>query len=135
MHAARSRRVAGRVVACVIVLMVTACHGGGASSSSSPGASSAAVDVKRACTALADLERSSDALNGVDVADPDTSVAALTKAVDAYSAALLTFERVGPAELQATAATVRAEVIAHHFGQAIAARTAIDAWESSHCSS
>jgi hypothetical protein len=126
MHA-RSRRVAAGIV----VLVLTACHGGDTKSFT---ASSAGSDgVKAACTALGDLAHSVDALNGVDVSDPSASTAALAKAVDAYSAALATFERVGPANLRARAATVRAEVVAHHFVEAAAERAAIDAWADGHC--
>jgi len=137
MHGARSRRVAGTVVGCVVAVGLAACHGSGAprSVSSGGGSTSSALDVKSACAALVGLEHSSDALKGVDLADPDASSAALAKAVAAYSAALSTFEQVGPADLRATAAALRADVIAHQFGQAAAARTAISDWDESHCAS
>jgi hypothetical protein len=137
MHGARSRRVAGLVAGCIVMLSLTACHGGGSASagSSGGGSGSSALDVKSACAALAGLEHSSDALKGVNIADPDASSAALASAIAAYSAALATFERVGPADLRASAATLRADVVAHHFGQATAARTPISAWAESHCSS
>jgi hypothetical protein len=133
MHGARSRRVAGVVVGCVAMLGLAACHGGAAKSSASSGGTNS-VDVKSACSALRTLEHSGDALNGINVADPDTSTAALTKAVANYSAALLAFEQVGPLELRATTAAMRADVIAHHFGNASAARAAISAWNQTHCS-
>jgi hypothetical protein len=124
---ARSRRVAAGIV----VLVLTSCHSGDARSFTS--SSDGSVGVKAACSALAGLAQSVDALNGVDVSDPIASTAALAKAVDAYSAALATFERVGPANLRARAATVRAEVVAHHFNRAAAERAAIDAWAAGHC--
>jgi hypothetical protein len=136
MHDARSRRVAGVVVGCIVTLTLTACHGGGATTSSSgDGSGTVVVDVKRACGALDGLARSSDALKGVNLADPDASSAALARAVAAYTAALATFEQVGPVDLRATAATMRADVVAHHFGKAAAARTALSAWDETHCAS
>ncbi len=118
-------------------MSLAACHGGGAatSGSSGNGSGSSAVDVKSACAALTGLARSDDALKGVNLADPDASSAALAGAVAAYSAALTTFEQVGPADLRATAASMRADVVAHHFGQAAAQRTAISAWAESNCGS
>jgi hypothetical protein len=136
MHGARSRRVVGLVVGCIITMSLTACHGGGGTGSGAiDGSGTTAVDVKSACAALAGLEHTSDALKGMNLADPDASSAALASAIAAYSAALSTFERVGPADLRATAATLRAEVAAHRFGQATTARTPINAWAQSHCSS
>jgi hypothetical protein len=136
MHGARSRRVAGLVVGCIITMSLTACHGGGGTGSGAiHGSDTTAVDVKTACAALAGLEHSSDALKGVNLADPDASSAALASAVAAYSAALTTFERVGPADLRDDAAALRADVVAHHFGQATASRTPISAWAQSHCTS
>jgi hypothetical protein len=137
MHGARSRRVARLVAGCIVTMTLTACHGGGstASGSSGDGSGTRAVDVKSACAALEGLERSSDALKGVNLADPDASSAALAHAVAAFTAALATFEQVGPTDLRATAATMRAEVVAHHFGQAAVARTALTGWAEAHCAS
>jgi hypothetical protein len=136
MHGARFRRVGGLVVGCIVIVSLTACHGGGAPSSiSSAGNGNGAVDVKSACAALEGLGRASDALKGVNIADPDESTAALNHAIAAYSAALATFAQVGPVNLRATAATVRADVIAPHFGQAAAARTALSDWDDTHCAS
>jgi hypothetical protein len=130
MQRARYRRIAGVVVISLAVSGLAACHGaGGRGATTAPGP----LDVKAACGAFADLGHSVDALNGVDVSDPVASVAALTRAVNAYSAALLTFERVGPTTLRAQAGAVRAAVLAHHFGQAAAARVAIDTWAAGHC--
>ncbi|HEY5012411.1 MAG TPA: hypothetical protein VIK61_06855 [Acidimicrobiia bacterium] len=131
MQRPHSRRIAaGLVVIGLAVPGLAACHsGGGTSGGTAPGP----PDVKAACGAFADLGRSVEALNGVDVSDPAASVAALTRAVNAYSAALLTFERVGPTNLRVRAAEVRAAVLAHHFGQAAAARVAIDTWAAEHC--
>jgi hypothetical protein len=142
MHGARPRRVArarsaalkriaGRVGGCLMVLALAACHGSGAKPSFSPDGT---VDAKTACAALAGLNRSSDALDGINVSDPEASETALTKAIAAYSTALVTFEQVGPADLRARAEAVRAAVIAHHFRDAIAARAALDAWAVQHCS-
>jgi hypothetical protein len=130
MHGVRSRRVAGCVV---LVGLLSACHGGGATSVDSSG--QGRVDVKAACAALADLQRAGAVLNGVDVGDPAASLAALGKAVDAYSTALATFERVGPGELRPRAAAVRSAVLTRHFAQATVARAQIDAWAAQHCSS
>jgi hypothetical protein len=125
MHGARSRRV---VV--VLALVLAGCHGGGSKSS---GSSAGTVDTKSACAALANLKQSGAALAGVDIADPTASTTALAKAIRDYSAALLIFERVGPADLRTHAAAVRAAVVARHFGQAAVARAAIDAWAVQHC--
>jgi hypothetical protein len=130
MHRARARRVAAGVV----VLMLAACHGSG-SASFTPTSGTAAVDVKAACAALSALGSAGDVLNGVDVADPGTSLAALTKAVDAYSKALAAFALVGPTELRAAAARVRAAVLARHFEAATTERAPIDAWAARHCNS
>jgi hypothetical protein len=127
MQGACSRRIG----ACAIVLILTACHGGSASRFGLAGPGR--VDVKAACGALDGLRRSSDALNGVDIADPDAALAAMAKAVDAYSAALVNFEGFAPANLRAPAEAVRAAVIARHFTQAEAARAPIDAWARHHC--
>jgi len=137
MHGARSRRVIGFVAGCVGVMSIAACHGGGAatSGSSGNGSGSSAVDVKSACAALAGLSRSDDALKAVNLADPDASSAALDRAVAAYSAALSTFERVGPLDLRAAAASMRADVIAHHFGRATVQRAAISVWAGKNCAS
>jgi hypothetical protein len=137
MHGARSRRVAGLVVGCIVTVTLTACHGGGTatSGSSGDGTGSRTVDVKSACAALKGLERSGDELKGVNLADPDASSAALAHAIAAYSAALATFAQVGPADLRATAVAMRAEVVAHHFAQAAAARTALSQWDETHCAS
>ena len=128
MQGARSRIVG----ACVAVLVLAACHGGGAPRL---GSTPAKLDVKAACAALDGLQRSSDALNGVDVADPEASLTALDKAVDAYVVALARFALVGPASLRATAETVRADVVARHFTQAAGARAPIDAWAADRCTS
>jgi hypothetical protein len=133
MHGPCSRRVAGVVVCCVAMVGLAACTGGGAKSGATSGGTNT-VDVKSACAALHALQHSGDVLNGINVADPDTSTAALNTAVTDYSAALLAFEQVGPLELRATAAAMRADVIAHHFGNAATARTAISAWNQTHCS-
>ena len=127
------RRVTSCIVVMTFVLIVAACHGGGAPSLGSPG--TGRVDVKGACAALSSLRRSSDALNGVDIGDPGASTAALAKAVDAYSTALSTFERVGPVNLRARAEAARVAVLAHNFSRAAVARTAIDAWAKQHCTS
>jgi hypothetical protein len=130
MHEARSRRVAVCVGSFVAMLMLAACHGGGGTGASAAGDR---VDVKAACTALVGLRHSSDALNGVDVADPGASSAALNRAVAAYSASLAAFERVAPLSLRARAEAVRTAVIAHHFGEAAAKRATIDAWAARQC--
>jgi hypothetical protein len=137
MHGARSRRVVGFVAGCVGVMSVAACHVGGAATSGSSGNGSGtrAVDMKSACAALAGLSRPDAALKAVNLADPDSSSAALDGAVAAYSAALSTFEQVGPTDLRAAAASMRADVIAHHFGQAAAQRAAISVWAEKNCGS
>jgi hypothetical protein len=133
MHRVHARRVASAAGCCLFVLLLGACHGGGAKAPAETAVGGSTVDVKSACAALAGLERSSDALNGVDLGDPATSMHALAVAVAEYSTALLTFERVGPADLRARAEAVRLEVVAHHFGQAAVARAAIDTWATQHC--
>ena len=99
------------------------------------GSNGAKLDVKAACEALDSLQHSTDALDGVDVADPAASSTALDRAVDAYAGALVRFALAGPASLRATVARVRAHVIARHFTQADAARAPIDAWAAGNCSS
>jgi hypothetical protein len=138
MQGARSRRVGARVISVMLTtllptaLLVGACQGG----DEPPfGAAGAKFDQKAACATLEDLRRSTDALNGVDVGDPEPALAALDKAVSAYSAALSTFERVGPPSLRVSAQRVRAAVVARHFTEAAAARKPIDAWAARHCSS
>jgi hypothetical protein len=74
-------------------------------------------------------------LKAVNLADPDASSSALAGAVAAYSAALATFEQVGPVDLRAAAASMRADVIAHHFGQAASQRAAISTWAGKNCGS
>jgi hypothetical protein len=121
--------------ACVAALALGACGGGSSGSSAAPLSSGRrVVDVKAACAALADLHRSGDGLNGVNVADPTASEAALVRATAAYRAALVRFERLGPASLRASADAVVAAVAAREFARAAAARAAIDAWASAHCS-
>jgi hypothetical protein len=119
------------VGACLVVGVLAACHGGG---TPRLGSTPAKPDVKAACASLAGLQRSSDALNGVDVADPQASLTALQKAIDAYDAALARFALVGPAGLRVPADAVRADVVARHFTQAAQARAPIDAWAATHCS-
>jgi hypothetical protein len=138
MQRARSRRVGARVILVVLTtslstaLLLAACQSG----DKPPfGAAGAKFDEKAACATLDDLRRSSDALNGVDVGDPEPALAALDKAVSAYSAALSTFERIGPSSLRASARKVRAAVVARHFTEAVAARAPIDAWAARHCTS
>jgi hypothetical protein len=138
MQGARSRRVGARVISVMLTtflptaLLLASCQGG----DKPPfGAAGAKFDEKAACATLGDLRRSSDALNGVDVGDPVPALAALDKAVDAYSTALSTFERVGPPSLRASARKVRAAVVARHFTEAAAARAPIDAWAARHCTS
>jgi hypothetical protein len=133
MHRPRSRRFARVTVFVVGAVLLGACHSGGPKTIDTSG--HGPVDVKAACGALADLHRAGDTLSGVDVADPGTSLTALTRAVNAYGAALLTFERVAPTDLRPRAAVVRAAVLARHFGQAAVARAEIDTWASAHCSS
>ena len=128
MQGARSRIVG----ACVVVVVLAGCRGGG---TTRLGARPAKLDVKAACAALEGLRRSSDALNGVDVADPQASSTALQKAIDAYVVELARFALSGPANLRASAETVRAEVAARHFTQAAAARAPIDAWAAGNCRS
>jgi hypothetical protein len=130
MHAAPSRRVAIWVGSFVAMLTLAACHGGGSTGASATGDP---VDVKSACAALVSLRHSSDVLDGIDVADPAASLAALARAVAAYSASLAAFERVAPLSLRARAEAVRTAVIAHHFADAAAKRAAIDAWATRHC--
>jgi hypothetical protein len=127
MQGARSRIVG----ACVVAAVLTGCRGGAPRLGGAP----AKLDVKAACAALDGLRRSSDALNGVDVADPQASTTALQKAIDAYGVELERFALSGPASLRASAETVRAEVAARHFTQAAAARAPIDAWAAQHCGS
>jgi hypothetical protein len=132
MQGSRSRRIGAYALSLSLaVLILTACRGGGGSrfGLADPGR----VDVKAACAELDSLRSSSDALNGVDVADPDAALAAVTKAVGAYSAALVRFQRVAPANLRAPAEAARSAVIARHFTQAEAARAPIDAWAERHC--
>lgn len=136
MQGARSRRVAscvGLLVGTVTMaaLGLGACSGGGSSHS---GSGTGGVDVKAACAALADLKQSATALNGVDVSDPQLSLSALAKAVDAYTKALVRFERVAPLRLRAPAERVRTAVRAHHFTEAEDARAPITAWATKNCS-
>jgi hypothetical protein len=122
--------------ACVAALALGACSGGGGggSSGNATASSGRVVDVKAACAALHDLQRSADELNGVNVADPTASEAALGRAVIAYRAALVRFERIGPSSLRQSVDAVNAAVVARDFARAAAERAAIDAWASSHCS-
>ena len=137
MHGSRSRRVgaviSSTITVFVFVLVLAACDDGGGASRF--GAAGTELDEKAACAALAGLSRSGDALKGVDVGDPEPALAALDKAVGAYSTALTTFERVGPSGLRAAVEQVRAAVVARHFTEAAAARTPIDAWAARHCTS
>ena len=137
MHGSRSRRVGAFVITSTVLLfgpVIAACDGGG-SDASRFGAAGTELDEKAACAALGGLARSRAALDGVDVGDPEPALAALDKAVGAYSTALTTFERVGPASLRAAAEKVRAAVLARHFTEAAAARAPIDAWAAKHCTS
>jgi hypothetical protein len=132
MQGARSRRVASCIGLLVVgALMLGACTGGGSSNS---GSGTGGVDVKAACAALAELKQSATALNGVDVSDPQLSLSALAKAVDAYTKALVRFERVAPLRLRAPARRVRTAVRAHHFTEAEGARAPITAWAAKNCS-
>jgi hypothetical protein len=126
MHGACSRIVG----ACVLVALLAACHGGAAGRL---GSTPAKLDVKAACAALDGVQRSSDALNGVDVADPEASLIALDKAVNTYATALVGFALVGPPSLRTDVAKLRADVIGRRFTQAAAARAPIDAWAATHC--
>jgi hypothetical protein len=119
-------------VVVVLSLALAACSGGGSSGASS--STGTRVDVKAACATLGDLRAAADSLRGVNVGDPDASEAALAHAIAAYRAALVRFERSGPATLRASAASVSAAVAARQFARATAERAAIDAWAASHCS-
>jgi hypothetical protein len=132
MSPSRARRA---VAAFLFVAVLAACHGSSAKSGAPGSTATGGVDVKTACAALGDLERSVQALNGVDVANPGASLTALSRAVRAYSAALRTFEQVGPTDLRPGAEAVRTAVVARHFAEATADRAAIDAWATTHCSS
>jgi hypothetical protein len=138
MHGSRSRRVGAFVISStftivVFVSVLAACDDGGGASRF--GAAGTELDEKAACAALDGLSRAGDALNGVDVGDPEPALAALDQAVGAYSTALTTFERIGPAGLRDAAAKVRAAVVARHFTEAAAARAPIDAWAKRNCDS
>jgi hypothetical protein len=134
MQRPRSRRIAaGAVAISLAVAGLAACGSGGSGGSGRGSTATGPLDLKAACGAFADLGRSVDALRGVDVSDPVASTAALDRAVNSYGAALLTFERMGPANLRARAGEVRAAVLARHFGQAAEALVAIDAWAAEHC--
>ena len=123
-----------RAAACVVVLsLALAACGGGKSSPGGSGSTGPVVDTKAACSALSDLHDAADALSGVDLADPDASEAALVRAIAAYRAALVRFERAGPTSLRAAANAVAATVAARQFARATATRAAIDAWAASHC--
>lgn len=135
MHGARTAQVTKALASSVlIVVALGACHGGGAPRAGAVGGTPQ-VDVKAACAALADLQHSSAALNGVDIGDPAPALAAISKAVDAYNGALSSFEAVAPLSLRPRAELVRAAVAARHFSEAEAARKPIDVWAGRHCSS
>jgi hypothetical protein len=133
MHGTRSRRGSTAARVGVALLILAGCHGGSGGTALTPTADT--IDVKSACAALAQLRLSSETLQGVDVGDPDASLAALQKAVDAYSASLGAFERVAPLSLRARAEVVRTAVIAHQFAKAAAQRATIDVWANRNCTS
>jgi hypothetical protein len=119
-------------VGAVALSLVLAACGGGGSSGASP-SSGTKVDVQAACAALRDLQHAADGLRGVDAGDPDASEAALARGIAAYRAAVLRFERSGPASLRVSAEAVRAAVAARDFTRATTARASIDAWSAANC--
>jgi hypothetical protein len=120
------------VLTTLIAVGLGACHGGGSARGGAAG--TPRVDAKAACAALTDLQRSRAALDGVDISDPAGSLDALTKAIDAYNAALSNFEDVAPVSLRPHAELVRTAVVARHFSEAEVARKPIDAWARRNCS-
>ena len=135
MHGTRAALVTKVLASSVLVVVALgACHGGSTPRAGTVGGTPK-VDVKAACAALTGLQRSSAALQGVDIGDPAPALAAISKAVDAYNRALSSFEAVAPLSLRPRAELVRAAVVARHFSEAEAARKPIDAWASRHCSS